>query len=110
MARKASARRRTTKRSRKCSRKMCKVGKCDRKRCNKNRCNKRNRKYTMKGGKPIFYDMKKSSPPPFYGYAWQLGKPNTWPGVGGVPGASNYFALNSYKNQPGYNSYTNPGY
>ena len=71
----------------------------------------KSKKYTMKGGnKPLFYKMKKSAIPPFYGYAWELGKPNTWPGVAKVPGASNYFALNKYNEQPGYNGYTTPGY
>ena len=89
------------------SRRMTKRGK----RTRKSRGKKRQRKYTMKGGnKPLFYKMKKSQVPPFYGYAWELGKPGTWPGVVKVPGASNYFALNKYDQQPGYNGYTNPGY
>jgi hypothetical protein len=81
------------------------------KRSRKSHGKKRQRKYTMKGGnKPLFYKMKKSAIPPFYGYSWELAKPNTWPGVAGVGGASNYFSINKYNKQPGYNGYTNRGY
>lgn len=59
--------------------------------------------YNQKGGQksqgcsPMITPAKVS---PFQGFAWKGGNVKTWPGVGGVDGASNFYSPNQYNNQP----------
>ena len=56
--------------------------------------------YNQKGGagcSPVITPAKVN---PFQGFAWKGGDVNTWPGVKGVSGASNFYSPNQYNNQP----------
>ncbi|MHA2082825.1 MAG: hypothetical protein ACXABD_03660 [Candidatus Thorarchaeota archaeon] len=59
--------------------------------------------YNQKGGQksqgcsPMITPAKVS---PYQGFAWKGGNVKTWPGVGGVAGASNFYSPNQYNNQP----------
>ena len=82
-------------------RKTKKRGKKNKKKSKSKKYPRTKKHYNQKGGKSCSPLITPAKVNPFQGFAWKGGDVNTWPGVAGLEGASNYYSPNQYNQQPG---------